>query len=125
MSVGQRGFVAHGKVIDPTAALEIDIMPTSDGNDLFNLWIDKDTDTEGGVAMTVTLRDISSREEFSCGISFCTGKPPRSIAGIGTVNTYSIIGSWASTVAGRGPTTVVTAADLRDQPDVPTPTPPT
>lgn len=125
MSVGQLGFVAHGKVVDDTATLEVDIVTTSDGNDLFTKWLVEDRNTEGGVAMAVTLRDISGREEFSCGIAFLAGNPARSVLGVGTVNTWSIIGRWSANVAGRGPTTVVDAASLRDPPDVPTPTPPT
>lgn len=125
MRAGLRGLVAFTKIRDKSATLELDLMPTSDDNDVLQNFLTVHEETEGGVGFQCTVRDISGRMETRALVCVIDGEPDVSIGEGGGVNTWRILGAeWVANIAGRGATPTLQASELPPLPDIPTPTPP-
>lgn len=120
MRNGVGGLASFTRVIDDTGTLSIDLLPTSDANDVFNLFILHAKSRPNGGNVAVSVIDTTGRYSListSCAIM----KNPDPTIGDGSgLMTWDFLGTkWFQNTGGRGATPVFTFAELPDLASIP------
>lgn len=116
MTVGLKGLGAFTKIRDKSGTLAVDLMQESDDNGVLDRFRKLDEETDGGLAVAVSLTDITGTDSFSCLICHISGPPDINKGAPGEIYTWNFLGvDWTTVFGGRGPTPTVTFGDLPDQ----------
>ena len=124
MRVGVAGMGSYTKINDSSGTLFLDLLPTSDGNDILTQLHRFMKNRENAALIAVSFVDGTGR--FSCTTAGALiMKLPDTGTGDGSgINTWEFISlDWIRNVGGRGPTEVIQYADIKDL-DIPIITPP-
>lgn len=117
MRVGVMGLGAFNKSLDSSGILEVDLIPTSSFNDLFNRLFETGRAFEGGGAFPISWADTSGNYTISASAAMITKKPDTAKGSGSTVNTWMFIATqWTAVVGGRSGVQVFTS--LQDLPEL-------
>jgi hypothetical protein len=125
MAVGLKGLGAFTKIVDSSGTLSVDLMQESDDNAVLNRFRTIDKETDGGVGVSVVLKDITGPDSVSCLVCHISGPPDISKGSPGDIYTWNFLGvDWVPIYGGRAATPTINFGDLPELPNIPAYAPP-
>lgn len=117
---GVGGLASFTRVIDDTGTLSIDLLPTSDANDVFNLMLLFAKSRPNGANYAVSVIDNSGRYSLISTSTAIMKNPDPTIGDGSGLMTWDFLGAqWFQNTGGRGATEVFTLGDLPDKSAIP------
>ena len=117
---GVGGLGSFFRVIDDSGTLSIDLLPTSDSNDVLNAFLAFAKSRPNGANYAVSVIDTTGRDSLICGSCAITKNPARTWGDGTGINTWDLIGvQWVITTGGRGATPVFDISEVPGIADIP------
>ena len=113
MRTGVGGLGSFTRILNAAGTLSIDLLPTSDANDAFNLMLKHSLSRPNGANYALSVIDTSGRYSLVTPSSAIMKNPDPSIGDGSGVMTWDFIAvQWFQNTGGRGATPVFEFADL-------------
>ena len=115
MRTGVGGLGSFTRILNFAGTLSIDLLPTSDGNDAFNLMLKHSLSRPNGANYAVSVIDTSGRYSLVTASAAIMKNPDPSFGDGTGIMTWDFIGvQWFQNTGGRGETPVFEFSELPD-----------
>ncbi len=119
MRIGVGGLGSFTRIIDNSGTLSVDLLPTSDGNDIFNILLKFSESRLNGANYPVSFIDDTGRYSLVSESAAIMKHPDTTIGDGSGINTWDFISvDWAVNTGGRGATPVFNTTDVPELADI-------
>ena len=117
---GVGGLGSFTRVIDDSGTLSLDLLPTSDANDAFNIMLTFAKSRPNGANYAISVIDTSGRYSLICPSAAIMKNPDPTIGDGSGIMTWDFVGvQWFQNTGGRGATPVFEFSALPDLASIP------